>query len=246
MALLVHLSGLWGHYRVIGTNHSTCMTYPTPPRTALLGKLGAVLGISYMEVMEKWEPIIETGFMWTSQFTEEVVVQKRFKLEKGAWAETKNMHDILKNIFGWKSKGKPFDANKNNTLDSVSYLRPLDINKRLTATLFIKCDTREQVLLEAFNKPIYPITFGTAEALASITLVKRVEAEKIEGPVVTASSVPSQGQVDGAFCSRLPRRAVGYKQGRDFVTVWTPHEGDIQATPLFGAYMAGGKIFGVM
>lgn len=250
MALLVTLAGTWAHYRVIGTNHSNCLTYPTPPRTALLGKLGAALGIPYLEVMEKWEPIVETGFAWTCPFIEEVVMQKRFKLETESWSKAKNIQAVLKNIYGWKKgeqpQAKPFDATQNNTLDSICYLRSIDPRKRLTASWFIKCDDREEELYQALTKPVYPITYGTGEALVRIVSVEKVDAEKVDGEIETKSSAPSETEVDNAYCSRIPRRAVGYKQGRDFVTVWTPQKEKIRITPSFGAYKVGSEIFGVM
>jgi CRISPR-associated Cas5-like protein len=248
MAILVELSGYWAHYRVISTNHTTCLTYPTPPRTALLGKLGAVMGLTYAEVMEKWEPIVEMGFQWVSPFIEEIVMHKRFKLENKYWAKPDGIRSVLKNIYGWEEKSetiKSFDANKLNTLDSISYLRPADPSGRLVSLWFIN-SPKEEKIYEALQKPVYPLTYGTGEALVKIVSIRKVNAKLIKGEIKTKSSVPSEGHPENAYLSIMPRRAKGYKRGEDFVRVWTPQKEEITVVPLFGTYCVNEECFGVM
>jgi CRISPR-associated Cas5-like protein len=67
--LIVTLEGQQAFYKTATTNHTNNMTYPVPPRTALIGKLGAAMGLTYDEAMSKfWErKQLKTSFRWATK-----------------------------------------------------------------------------------------------------------------------------------------------------------------------------------
>ncbi|KLU59686.1 CRISPR-associated protein (Cas_Cas5) [Peptococcaceae bacterium CEB3] len=235
MAILVILEGIWAHYRSAWTNHSNALSYPAPPRSSLLGMAGAALGLAYREIAT-WDSVLEMGFMWDTAVTETVTQVRRYKIE------TPSEENYL----------KPLEYTKNPTLDTVSYLHHPGIPTRLRGKWLIVAFTEkdEAKLYEALVHPVYPLSFGSSEALARIVDVRKVEANRTDGPITTLSSVPCDELLhsQNAVPSVMARRYQRYGEWLDHTRVWTPIDQSplTNITPKFGAYKVGGDIFAVL
>lgn len=235
MAILVTLEGIWAHYRSAFTNHSNGISYPAPPRSALLGMAGAALGLTVRE-LAPWNKVLKMGFMWDSPITESILQIKRYNIKT----------TVEKNLLD------PDEYTKIPTLDSLLYIHHRDIPSRIRGKwlLVVSDQKKEQQIYEALQHPVYPLSFGSSDALAHVVEVKKVTVNKVDGPITTRSSVPCDETLHGqnAIPSDMARYYEEYGKWLELTKVYTPasNEPIKDIIPKFGAYKAEGAIYAIL
>ena len=120
-------------------------TLPLPPYTALVGMVGAALGL---ELSEAYRFIVERGV----------------RLGVGGWAEGR-ARDL------WKyQKLESIAEGKEITSDVL--LREQWIDARLVFVIECPDETTTKLIEHAMSRPIYPLTAGTSDALLKVVAIQ--------------------------------------------------------------------------
>ena len=155
------IKGPFAHFRKFYSQTST-LSYPVPPRTALTGMVGAILGIPRSEVYELMQP--PNGF-----FALQVLTPLRKVTSTVNLLSTKEEYfaTLLK-----KSRLRFFDSTKNRTQIPMEILvpQPPDINLKFRIAFW---HSDEDLLRKLVNylresKVFYPVYLGISEFLASV------------------------------------------------------------------------------
>lgn len=230
--LIVTLEGQVAFYKTATTNHTNNMTYPVPPRTALIGKIGAALGLSYEEAMAKfWDrEFLKTSFRWITRTRIQPVAVNQIVYESG--------FDKLRPVFDRSGIYQ-------RTVDTYHIITPAEGN-RLVAKWYI-VSPHEEKIMRALEKPYYPVCFGKAHMLATVKNIEQVEAEPVSGEITTKTCAPTDDVfVMGAIIARMPSYASGYRLGEGFENIAVPIEDEITIVPKYGAYHVKGEYVAVM
>lgn len=158
MAIVINFIGRKAFFKTVNSNHSTCFTYPAPPRTSLLGMIGAAKGLNFKDTLDRYQNIVDIGFKWDSENTTQIIVKKNIKYE-----------------------GKSF-VDKGSTLDGYEYI----FEKKggvLKGKIYINCKDKsiEDEIYNAFNNPVFPLCLGSAECVIAIEEINRCNSIKIDG-----------------------------------------------------------------
>lgn len=212
----VSLVGDIGHYKMANTNHSLKMTYAIPPRTSLLGMLGAICGLKYDEAIDKFNDCVDFGWKWNVDIKKQIITLNRHKIQKGA------MFDKNKTFF--------------QTLDVAEYITPKK-DKFLKAEwfIFVNDDNLFDYILESLKNPVYAIYFGTTDCLAGIINYEIVNGEFIKD-TVEAQYIVSDNIIKHGICETVQRKMLDQRVGIEFVKVWWGVNDMIEGVNKFGAY----------
>lgn len=233
--IAVEVKSNFAHFGTINSNHSTKLTYSMPTRTNLLGMFGAIMGLNYCDVIEKWDHKINFAWKWLSENETSVIMVNRHKIEK---------NPCYFNMIKSKNKKLLSDSPFDQTLDSIEYLKGK--NGLLKGKWFIIVDEQyHNEVLKALKSPTYPICLGNSECLASIQNVEIVNGELVNDEI-EADYIVSDECFENALCETMPRRVKGYREGIEFAKVWIGLSNKLKGVSKFGGYRIGDEIVAIL
>lgn len=229
------------HFGTTNTNHTTNMTYITPPRTSLLGMFGAVMGLDFMETIKNYADKVDFGWEWLSDNTTNVITKQRMKIEKASDFDNiikKNDRGDLLEKF---CKGSYYST----TLDSIEYIVPKDMTA-LESNWYIQVDdSLLDKVLEKLNNQTYQIQLGTSECIASIQDIEILDVDKIYDDV-ESNMIVCDYIIDDAICEKLPRQSKGHRQGYNFENYWSNGLNKVKGRSKFGVWKLDNKNIAIM
>jgi len=168
--LAFDLWGDYGHYRKIYTTTSP-LTYSIPPRTALVGLLGAIMGFGKDEYL-----------CYLSKSNARIAVRVLNKIRKITVAE---------NLIDTKAAGRMMNRIRNRTQIKMELLK----EPKYRVYVSLDNETHQENLYDKLRRhqSIYTPCLGLSEHIANFRYVDRYEAEEMENvstEVVTAIPRP--------------------------------------------------------
>jgi len=204
-ATVFDIHGYFAHFRRVYST-STSLTYPFPPRTAIAGIIGAILGLDYGEY---WDPSTPLNFL-----SESVLIGVIMKNGIRSFIQTENRlftkSDGAPLILRLKGLGNPTQTSIEILTGEISNRKLTPISYRIIIAsdndnLIVKIDQAIK-----YSRMKNPISLGSAQMLGYINYVSTGFVEKLGPGIYKIHSVIPEDVIDELLVEGLSGIDIGF------------------------------------